>query len=499
MDPENLMTWRVPCLECGRTLKDGAGIFCSNFLRRRAAFHPCLAAWCGGCYRAHPLDPFPVQRTLDEEEQEDLETEEKLDQRFQVGRNGDHVMGIPFECDLCHFRNVSLRNPFPHRPGDHFLLTCIRRANLDAMWSRETSTVTANLGRMRRDYHDAVPFMPLVGLIPSQGTHKVEDRVGMGIAVASLNASLRKGKYTDHLQWDSMRKTPTWYTNLWEAGSNYQGSAIFSNQDKKVYESNCPTSGRWFPRFMLGAKRRMGVIRKQNEALTVEQLLGLTELGECDYQKSTCENEKRDIENLLAFVIIGFCLSLRGEEVPLTCIEGLLTYWEKTRQHRIPHMMITLKGKFKGEQNMRWHCVPLADRTKSKIPTRRWVSRLLSRRTRVDGRKSGPLFANKDGNRASLGDFDPLFRDYLERLRQANPDVFLTSVSIEDYSLRRSLRRGATTTSQNNKVDGVAIDLINRWRKKEAAKGAEAGLSMRQVYTQVSQAVVAALRFSQSH
>ena len=77
--------------------------------------------------------------------------------------------------------------------------------------------------------------------------------------------------------------------------------------------------------------------------------------------------------------------------------------------------------------------------------------------------------------------------------------MFPNSVAIRDYSLRRSLRRGATIESENNKVDTVAIELINRWRKKETAKGAEAGLPMRQVYTQVNRAVVAALRFSQSH
>ncbi len=116
-----------------------------------------------------------------------------------------------------------------------------------------------------------------------------------------------------------------------------------------------------------------------------------------------------------------------------------------------------------------------------------------------EGSKSGPLFATSKGRKASLGDYDPLFRDYLTRLQQEKPALFLSSVLIEDYSLRRSLRRGATTESQNNKVDSIAIELINRWRKKERAKGCEAGLSMRQVYTQVSRAVTATLRFSQSH
>ena len=67
----------------------------------------------------------------------------------------------------------------------------------------------------------------------------------------------------------------------------------------------------------------MGVIRKHNEALTVDQLLILCELAEKDLRCSVSEQEKKDIESLLAFVIIGFCISLRGEEVPLVAIDGL--------------------------------------------------------------------------------------------------------------------------------------------------------------------------------
>ena len=53
--------------------------------------------------------------------------------------------------------------------------------------------------------------------------------------------------------------------------------------------------------------------------------------------------------------------------------------------------------------------------------------------------------------------------------------------------------RGATTTKvENNNMDTVRIELINRWRKKEADRGAEADLSMMQVHMQVSMAMVAA-------
>ena len=77
--------------------------------------------------------------------------------------------------------------------------------------------------------------------------------------------------------------------------------------------------------------------------------------------------------------------------------------------------------------------------------------------------------------------------------------MFTTGVFIGYLSLIISLRRGATTEAENTNVDTAAIKLINRWRKRESARRIEAGLSMRQVYTQVYRAVVASLRFSQSH
>ena len=382
MDVENFMTWRAPCLECGTALKHGVGIFCANFLRRRGGFHPCMAAWCGACYKAYPSDPFPVQRGLNGEldEDEDLETEEKLATRFAQGRNGDYLMGIPFECDLCHFRNVAERDPVSGNAKDDFTLVCIRRACLDACWSRETSTVTGNLGRLQRDYYDTIGATSINNLLPPLGNRTIRDRVGMAVAAATLNATLRKGKYGDHLQWDTMRRTPTSLNNVYGAADDEETDDVYAGVDKKMYSSKAPTASKWFGRFMLGAKRRMGVHRRQDEALPVDQLMAVAELAESDWQKSVSEEEKKEIESVMAFVVVGFCLSLRGEEVPLIVIEGLLEFWDETMAHEVPHMMITLRGKFKGENNLRWHCVPLADITKSLIPTHRWVSRLPSRR-----------------------------------------------------------------------------------------------------------------------
>ena len=147
---------------------------------------------------------------------------------------------------------------------------------------------------------------------------------------------------------------------------------------------------------------------------------------------------------------------------------------------------------------MKWHLIPIADVTRSGIPTRKWVSRLLVRRCVEEGQREGPLFAKIDGTPALLSMYNPTFRRLLEKTRETNPRAFSAKTSMEDYSLRRSLRRGSTTEAQNNGVPEATIELVNRWRKREKAKGAEPGLPMRQVYTQALSALPTTLRYSQS-
>jgi len=146
----------------------------------------------------------------------------------------------------------------------------------------------------------------------------------------------------------------------------------------------------------------------------------------------------------------------------MTSVDGMAEFWKETRRHRIPHVMVTLRGRFKGEQNLRWHCVPLADISKSGIPSRRWISRLLHRRMAVEGCTVGYLFARRNGSKASLGDYDSLFRDYLTRLRTSNPAAFSQGVDIRDYSLRRPPRRGAVLYFGRNWVFSSAAGMDGR-------------------------------------
>ena len=49
------------------------------------------------------------------------------------------------------------------------------------------------------------------------------------------------------------------------------------------------------------------------------------------------------MEFTISFNTISFCVSLQEDDVPLIVIEGLNMLWKETWNHRIPHMMMTLK------------------------------------------------------------------------------------------------------------------------------------------------------------
>jgi hypothetical protein len=130
--------WKGRCVSCTKPIANGEGVFCASFLFRREGWTSCLKVWCGECYNVPSTSPFLVKKVADDKGfDQTLGGDEK---RFKVGRNGDNLM-CPFQCDLCHFRNIQKRDFRPADVKDRLLLQCICRASLDAFWAREPSTV----------------------------------------------------------------------------------------------------------------------------------------------------------------------------------------------------------------------------------------------------------------------------------------------------------------------------------------------------------------------
>jgi hypothetical protein len=142
---------------------------------------------------------------------------------------------------------------------------------------------------------------------------------------------------------------------------------------KKQYLSSSHTFGKWFSRFMRGARLRMGMVRRQNEALTSELVLRMCSVAEGEWRAAQNPARQINVEDTVCFMLLGFGAGLRGEEVPLVNLEGLLTFWMETREEEDRYMMITLQGRFKGEVDQRLHIVPICDATRSGIPFRLWM------------------------------------------------------------------------------------------------------------------------------
>ena len=120
------------------------------------------------------------------------------------------------------------------------------------------------------------------------------------------------------------------------------------------------------------------------------------------------------------------------------------------------------------------------------------------RRVRLQGKSNGWLFEQKSGKPAKFGTYQDYFQILIDLVRQQDPRLLQSSVKTTDFSLWRSLHRGVVLETTNHNVDIKVIELINQWRKKEAARGSEAGLPMRQVYTQVRSTLPSMKEFSRA-
>ena len=99
---------------------------------------------------------------------------------------------------------------------------------------------------------------------PPLRPYLLKDEVGLGVACTAFSISLSKGMYSDRLQWDSMRKDPTAWANLYGSGVLGMGDTIYARDRKFFTEIACPTKEIWFGKFMRGSKLRMGLIEKQD-------------------------------------------------------------------------------------------------------------------------------------------------------------------------------------------------------------------------------------------
>lgn len=418
--------------------------------------------------------------------------------KYLHARKGDNMMS-PFECDRCIFHKLRQAPPDPQNVKDKLLLACIRRANLDAFWSRSSETVSSHVGQVR----SMLALADLVGIrppIPAPGPLPSFDHCGYGVAIAMLLKSRMPGTYhSSHQQWDTVRKLRTAYGNGVRASgaANVSVTSVCDGEGKNYQRlSDDPCASLWFMRFVTGCKRRMGQDWRPDRAMTpqlMQHLLARVENRVMDLPGEANKVARHRWIYAGTYFAISYVLSLRGPEGLLMDLEGLRKHFNSQfGDDGSPekHVVIALLGQVKGEHNERQHLIPSVNVTKSGIEVRRWVRRTLAANF-AEGRKTGPAFCDEKGVVLTTRVMNEMFHEMLEEIRVEHKTLFLGDIlsraDIEEkYNVYRSFRRGSDSRAIAMGVSPIDIDVVNRWTKKEAAGTSRVSHKMKHHYADVA-------------
>jgi hypothetical protein len=142
------------------------------------------------------------------------------------------------------------------------------------------------------------------------GTFPLSDNFGMKAALVVLDRSLDSGRYSDYVQWETFRKARSAITNISQAGSSGLGDVVGAYERNRCWISKVPTHTFWFSRFMVGVHKRVGEIRRQDEALSIDVLLGVNRALEARWTQTDNPRIRRRVAEMGTWFNGGFCTGL---------------------------------------------------------------------------------------------------------------------------------------------------------------------------------------------
>jgi hypothetical protein len=418
---------------------------------------------------------------------------------FLIGRNGDHTH-VSFECDTCIFRKLKKRNPDPSSTVDKLLQACIRRMNLDVFWSRASSTVSGHKDNLRR----GLKFSEMVGLqgpYVHRGPLPGYDHCGYEVAIQMLLYSRSNtGKYSsDYVQFETIRKLRSGYGNFVRGSPQANQYPISLGDEKGRYQlfSVDPCGSLWFSRFITGSKYRMGQEWRPNIAMSMDLLKAVIDQTIDRALNASSEAERHRWVVIRVYIVISYVVSLRGSEGLLLDLDGL-------RRHRgeggIEYFIIALLGKIKGEHHDLAHLLPCVPVTGSGIQVQQAVHDLIDLKEKY-GFRDGPAISDISGKAYSTRDIDDSLHEILEDLYDSDRDLFPKRIKDKEtlkksYQAFRTLRRTSDTRAMDMGVPDDDIDVVNRWKAVEKAKGTRPNRPMRHHYAELSLLIKPFLRYT---
>ncbi len=420
-------------------------------------------------------------------------------------------MAAPFQCERCHFINIHKRLPLDISSSDQSKLAYLKRANLDMFWSRRPGTLDG-LVRGVMFIVKTSQVLALPGVLPDITPWPVKDEVGMALAIVLLRKSISvnsgNSNSKTHLQFDTVRKLRTVYSDIFEATcAGNQDNKVMKKGSETMHYHDGVTQSRFFERFTLGMKTRMGQVSKRNQPITSDMVVAMLVCLENKLRSVPSNDDQvRYLIMTGSLIVILFCGSLRGHEGFMLDADSLaknISVGIKTTNGK-SFILVPLYGYFKGENGERMHVIPLTEVTRSGIKVRFWLElhvALLERENKLG--REGPAFCDLNGEILKPRVLESRILNLLLEVQSSdmNEDESIISKSLdvyEKFGIYRSFRRGATCMAADRNVSELSIALVNRWRKFENGRGRVPNMSMMEHYLSNLGAFRKALSFSES-
>jgi len=416
---------------------------------------------------------------------------------FTHARDGDHLL-IPFECDYCV--HIKLKGYLPDmlNATDKLLMATIRRMILDAFWSRESSTVKANVRKAKKMIQVA-NSVGLPGPFWISAPPQPFDHCGYQVAIVILLLSREPGKYSSsYTQYDTVRAYRSTFSNFIRASSKNnnitKSLGDFNGNYQRIVEDECASL--FFKRFMEGLRCRMGQVVKPNLALSIPLLLELVKRIQHRLLESEHEDERHIVSSILTYITISYTISLRGPEGFLLDLRGLNANWNNSNNY----IVISLIGRLKGERHDLTHLVPCVKVTRSGINLYDILKNHISMKAQSNY-TSGPAISDIEGKVLSAKIVDDVLHEELTNIFNDNSQLFPPSIDSAEnipsnYQCFRTFRRTSTTRATEMKVSEVDINIVNRWKVPSSNKSTKPKSGMHQHYTELSLLVEPFLRYT---
>ena len=169
--------------------------------------------WCGICYMFCLWEKFPDKG--DVKYSRYIVVDNKTSHSWVI--LGDNLM-THFQCEVYNLRNAQIWDPMSHILEDNIFLFAIKISILDSLWSWSPIGIQNNLITLKITHEVVDEVLGIVEALPDMGTFPLRYEIGMGVVCYTLIIYIWKVKYVGNLQWDSSKRFPTAWINIYEAG-----------------------------------------------------------------------------------------------------------------------------------------------------------------------------------------------------------------------------------------------------------------------------------------